>query len=385
MRLKDRQNEAGRDHKSPQRKTPFSAAGSVVSGDSLEHVVRHELRIHRPHLMAAFEGWCVRYDSTHATRLRLTEVLGPLRDPKLLFLRPKQILEWAQSTGHANPKTLARGQRRAVMRALAELSRQLAQVSPMYAKIIHEEVVQCRKAAECDRVSFRKRQGLSGSAKDRAGAEFSAVVQGLAKWAAATGKPFVLVTVTLPGEFHVTADDPHSVSAGMARLAKYFALLRARAKKAGLELTYSIMIEPHLDGTPHAHGIVVANGETVICALLDDLAKKFKMRIQVDQIYAAANLAKYLKKSRRDLEGRAWRWAHGIRQIRFSQVPHLALWRAIRISRSKHWGPAARLRELIFAGDYAAFVEEADRIGARINRVPEHLELMTKTDCIRLA
>lgn len=350
---------------------------------ALHMVQQSELPLFTPVLIEWFDRQ--RGGNADVAWPRMTRIIGSLRDAGLVLQARSGILAWLKTQIPDASKVVVQSQIRAANRALSELSRQLSVVSKSEAARLRREVERRKQVADRARERFRRRTGRVGSGKDRALAEFSAVAQGLVTMAEACGQLAQFFTLVL-GKKHLAAGEVLTTQQGIVNLTHFCSLLRARDAKIKAGIRYALVIEPHKDGSPHLHGIIVADSVAVAQRLLRQVAAKLAIRCCIKPVYSVSGLASYLKKSRRCLEGRAWLWANGVRQIRYSQIPYLKLWRAIRVSRARHWGPGNDLRRLVFSGDYARFAEEAKRKNARLVRASQHLELwLGATQYIRLA
>ena len=225
-------------------------------------------------------------------------------------------------------------------------------------------------------------------------AELYIVTRGMIAYEIAQDRWPYFITLTLPATWHPAPKfgrakwDGSLPVAGQRELRRRWALGRARAKKAGIDLVGGRFVEPHSDGCVHWHLIAFLRDDDVqrvidmLTAVFGDLGPA----VRIERARSAEGAAKYCMAyaaktaacgdgkigqhiTGDDLAGvDAWRSTWGIRGWQlFGTKGRLGVWRELR--RKLPEDAPAEIRELARharAGDYAAFHGAAEENGARI-------------------
>ena len=233
-------------------------------------------------------------------------------------------------------------------------------------------------------------------------AELHVVTRGMIDYEVAQGRWPYFITLTLPATWHPSPKfgrakwDGSLPVAGQRELRRRWALARARAKKAGIDLVGGRFVEPHSDGCVHWHQIQFLRDDEVqrVIAILTAVFGDLGPAVRIERAHSAEGAAKYCMaysaKTAACRDGKigqhvtgdeltgvdAWRSTWGIRGWQlFGIKGRLGVWRECR--RRLPDGAPAELRSLAQharAGKFREFHEEAERTGARIWATDEERE-----------
>ena len=233
-------------------------------------------------------------------------------------------------------------------------------------------------------------------------AELHVVTRGMIDYEIAQGRWPHFITLTLPATWHPAPKfgrakwDGSLPVAGQRELRRRWALARARAKKAGIDLVGGRFVEPHSDGCVHWHQIQFLRDDAVqrVVDILTAVFGGLGPAVRIERARSAEGAAKYCMAysaktaacgdgeigkhiSGDDLEGvDAWRSTWGIRGWQlFGLKGRLGVWRELRRQLPPDApAPIAQLAGLAKTGKFREFHEAAETAGARLATVTEQRE-----------
>lgn len=212
----------------------------------------------------------------------------------------------------------------------------------------------------------------SGAART---AELLCITAGMDKMAAERGWTWVMVTITLPGEWHPApefAGADHAWNGAtpdlaLERLLHLTTNARKNLDRGGVAHFALRVVEPHRDGCPHVHLLLYcdAGQQTRIEGIF---RKQFSGPKQAQFTWSdgrasgASYVLKYLKKNLRGQDGGAadrvdaWRATWRIRAFAFWGLPHASAWRELRRLNTQPDDPVLRAAwRAARAGDFHRF------------------------------
>jgi hypothetical protein len=225
-------------------------------------------------------------------------------------------------------------------------------------------------------------------------AELHVVTRGMIDYEIAQGRWPYFITLTLPATWHPSPKfgrakwDGSLPLAGQRELCRRWARARARAKKAGIDLSGGRFVEPHSDGCVHWHLIAFLRDREVqrvidiLTAVFGDLGPA----VRIERARSAEGAAKYCMAysaktaacadgaigqhiSGDDLTGiDAWRSTWGLRGWQlFGIKGRLGVWRECRRTLPTDAPPELRaLATHARRGNFRAFHEAAEAAKARL-------------------